>query len=128
MIAKRFQPAASRCFAHDFYFKNIASFACLVLSILLTPFLAAQELVLNYGVTSEGHLVLAAPEDASSYYVLEESSDLENFRATLVALGSPAPLWRQEAPLIGSHRFLRLKAVNLFEPVDSDQEGLDDFF
>jgi len=65
----------------------------------------------------------------SSYYILEASTDLDQFTPSSIAFGASGPAWDYPlASLTLPPLFWRGQSVSIFAPLDSDGDGMDDVF
>lgn len=71
-------------------------------------------------------LTLSLPADPKSYYTLEWTEDFLTFTNVSMSLGSPGPVWSYSVALGPRQGFFRVLQHDVFEPMDSDGDGIDD--
>jgi hypothetical protein len=68
------------------------------------------------------------PADPAIYYVLSESSDLNEFSPVAIDLADNTLLWETDAPAESDSFFWRFALISLFAPQDADGDGIDDVY
>jgi hypothetical protein len=98
--------------------------ALLLMGRGLTP---AQDLVLEHALDpTNGVLTLSLQPNPSAYYTLEWTEDFQTFTRVGMLLGVPGPAWAYSVRLGGNKGFFRVQAHDIFSPLDSDGDGIDD--
>jgi hypothetical protein len=99
----------------------------LVLGLAHTHRGHAGDLLLNSHFDSaNGVLTLSLPAEPKAYYTLDWTTDFQNFTNINMALGSPAPVWAYSVKLGPQRGFFRAQTHDIFSPLDSDGDGIDD--
>ena len=101
--------------------------ACLWLASAAGLHAAGFTLGFDYSVTN-GRLQFSVPRNAAFYFALERSDDLRAFAPVAMSLGTPGPVWQFTVPPAAASGFFRVKAVNVFAPLDLDGDGIDDVY
>jgi hypothetical protein len=86
------------------------------------------EQALKYELSQDGHTLSLAIEATSSYYyILRQTENLREFHPVSVKLGMHSVSWNYSLP-VGeeSATFFSFEAVSIFQPIDSDGDGIDD--
>ncbi|MBI5388726.1 MAG: hypothetical protein HZA90_29035 [Verrucomicrobia bacterium] len=87
----------------------------------------AGDLVLDYHFDpTNAVLTLGLPPEPRAYYTLEWTTDFQSFTNVGMSLGSPAPVWSYAVAFGPPHGFFRVRAHDIFSPLDSDSDGIDD--
>jgi hypothetical protein len=71
-------------------------------------------------------LTLSLPADPKAYYTLEWTENFMTFTNVGASLGSPGPVWSYSVAVGPQHGFFRVQSHSVFDPKDSDQDGIDD--
>ncbi|HEY9173837.1 MAG TPA: hypothetical protein VI136_16260 [Verrucomicrobiae bacterium] len=98
--------------------------AVLLMGRSLTP---AQDLVLEHTLDpTNGVLTLSLQPNPAAYYTLEWTEDFQTFTPVGMLLGVPGPAWAHSVRLGPNKGFFRVQAHDVFSPLDSDGDGIDD--
>lgn len=87
---------------------------------------AAAPLIETSFNPTNGVLTLSLPVDPRSYYSLEWTADFQTFTKVGMSLGSPGPVWSYSVTLGPNQGFFRVQQHDIFSPVDTDGDGIDD--
>ncbi|MDA0345931.1 MAG: Ig-like domain-containing protein [Verrucomicrobia bacterium] len=102
----------------------------LLYSFSLAASLSAQVLLIDrVDLNEEGRVSIGFEANASSYYVLTRSQDLTSFEQVLsIQLGSDGPFELSDmgGGLIGGRGFYRITQAEIANPIDLDNDGIDD--
>lgn len=86
-------------------------------------------LVDRVDLNGNGKVSIGFEADASSYYVLARSQDLNSFEQVLsIQLGTDGPFELSDvgAGLIGGSGLYRITQAEIANPIDLDNDGIDD--
>lgn len=92
----------------------------------ITPALADELRLQSHFDPATGVLTLSLPSDPKSYYTLEWTEDFLNFTNVGMSLGSVGPVWSYSVALGPQQGFFRVQRHDVFEPLDTDRDGIDD--
>lgn len=88
---------------------------------------SAQDLILNHQFDStNGVLTLSLPPNPFAYYTLEWTEDFQAFTPVGLSLGDVGPVLAYSVLLGPSQGFFRVQSHDIFSPIDSDGDGIDD--
>lgn len=95
--------------------------------LLQGPLTRAGELILNSNFDPiNGILQLSLPPNPNAYYSLEWTEDLQTFTSVGISFGDVGPVWAYSVRLGPQQGFFRVQAHDIFSPMDSDGDGIDD--
>ncbi len=88
---------------------------------------SAGDLLLKYDFDpATSVLTLSLPADPKAYYTLEWTTDFLTFTNVGASLGSPGPVWSYSVAVGPQHGFFRVQSHSVFDPKDTDHDGIDD--
>lgn len=95
---------------------------------LASPMITSgDDLILGHRFDStNGALQLSLPPNPSAYYSLEWTEDFQAFTPMGILLGTPGPAWAYSVRLGPNHGYFRVQEHDIFSPIDSDADGIDD--
>ena len=73
-------------------------------------------------------LTLSLPADPKAYYTLEWTENFMTFTNVGASLGSPGPVWSYSVAVGPQHGFFRVQSHSVFDPTDTDHDGIDDSY
>jgi Lamin Tail Domain len=120
-------------------FAKIASFkpnpkllACLLAVVFgahVSPARGQSFSITNFSVAPAGPRTVQFNADASSYYILYRGSVVTSLNQPVsLALGTAGSLTLQDSSIQTAAQFYRVAAIPVSQPLDSDADGMDDFF
>jgi hypothetical protein len=113
-----------------FSFERLSLIALIiVLRMLHAPLMteaAPSDFSVSYSLSNRV-LQLSASSDSSAYFILERSAQLPQFLPSSIASGNSNALWEIGVPSVG-HEFYRVHRASVFDPLDSDGDGIDDLW
>ena len=88
---------------------------------------SAQDFVLQHHFDpTNGVLTLSLPPTPFAYYTLEWTEDFQSFAPVGLSLGDVGPVWAYSVLLGPDAGFFRVQSHDIFSPIDSDGDGIDD--
>lgn len=103
-----------------------------LMAILLSPILLAplhsDAATLSIRSMNPETLELDLSEDPSSYFLVQQSTDLRSFFPYSMVLGITLNVWELYLDPDTPARFFRARAISIFAPEDSDGDGIDDIY
>lgn len=100
--------------------------ACVGCSSMFSAFLPAATLSIQR--IDEESMELSLSPDPSSYFLLQQSTDLAAFLPYSMVLGETSNQWSIYPDPEVPTRFFRARIISIFAPEDTDGDGIDDLY
>jgi hypothetical protein len=100
--------------------------AILAAAVFAASLAASAEGVFFDFSVHQGIVRFSFQTNATQYYVLEDSLDLDSFSPVLIAFGSNGPLY--EVAATNAAQFFFAKSIGIYSPQDTLGDGIDDVF